>query len=264
MARTHPIGEMPESIDAGWWLEFRRHATGVAATFTPAVIGFAAPLENLSAALDATPRPWFVLGPLAMFGLFSTWLSGGMIERLQHRRSIGWRTFVTRSGATFWRVLRINIAAVAVAAFGYLTLHPLLFSWAYPVLSGASASDAGKFGVRVALYVLFGGVLVLISLVADYARIHAVLRHTVSVRDAYAGGWSILRTRWRAVLVVLVMVSLCFVLLLAAYGVIDLQGGSRVGGWRAVAVAQAFILGRVVLRVINVAAQVGVASPAAT
>src|SRR5262245_8421373 len=35
-------------VDPEWWLEFRRHATGLAATFTPAILGFAAPLDSIS------------------------------------------------------------------------------------------------------------------------------------------------------------------------------------------------------------------------
>jgi len=53
---------------------------------------------------------------------------------------------------------------------------------------------------------------------------------------------------------------LLFIVLLAvamaAYGVGELYGGSRVGGWRAVAIGQAFIALRLALRLSLVAAQV--------
>jgi hypothetical protein len=34
-------------IDPEWWMEFREHARGLEATFTPAVLGFAATLDGI-------------------------------------------------------------------------------------------------------------------------------------------------------------------------------------------------------------------------
>ena len=58
LADQPPIALGSSEIDADWWNEFRSHADGLAATFTPTVIGFAAPLDNLSAIADGTRRPW--------------------------------------------------------------------------------------------------------------------------------------------------------------------------------------------------------------
>ncbi len=56
-------------IDAEWWLEFRRHATGLAATFTPAILGFAAPLDSVSALLDGKRPPAALLLPIVVSAL---------------------------------------------------------------------------------------------------------------------------------------------------------------------------------------------------
>src|SRR5262245_20241119 len=44
-------------IDPDWWMEFREHAQGLEATFTPAVLGFAATLDGISNILDGKPIP---------------------------------------------------------------------------------------------------------------------------------------------------------------------------------------------------------------
>ena len=54
-------------IDPEWWFEYREHASGLTATFTPVIIGFAAPLSNLSALLDGV---WL----LALTWTLGAWL----------------------------------------------------------------------------------------------------------------------------------------------------------------------------------------------
>src|SRR5262245_57089526 len=57
LSNQPPISLDAGDIDPEWWLEYRQHASGLVATFTPAIIGFAAPLDNLNALLDGSRRP---------------------------------------------------------------------------------------------------------------------------------------------------------------------------------------------------------------
>jgi hypothetical protein len=45
-----------------------------------------------------------------------------------------------------------------------------------------------------------------------------------------------------------VLTAVLFVALLAVYGAVDIYGGSRVTGWRGIAIAQAYIVARLVIR----------------
>ena len=63
LSLQQPVAQGAIEIDAEWWQEFSAHADGIAATFTPAIIGFAAPLDNLSC---FCPRGWW--GPLGAVG----------------------------------------------------------------------------------------------------------------------------------------------------------------------------------------------------
>ena len=70
-------------------MEFRAHARGLAATFTPAVIGFAATLDGLSGVLDGRGLPVAILGPFVLSVVAWAFLWGGVLQRFQQRRSIG-------------------------------------------------------------------------------------------------------------------------------------------------------------------------------
>ena len=257
---SHPEGEVPDDIDADWWVEYRRHATGLASTFTPNVIGFAAPLDHLSALLDAAPRSWMIAGPVALYALMSAWFWGGLLHRFHRRRAVGWRAFSAAARQGFWLVLSVNlIAAVAVLTMSFAA-YLVLSNAAFDVSSTGAPPATTVLAWRVAVYLVFGSVLLGISVVADYARIAAVCGQVRSLPAIGRTAVTLIRQRLGAVFVVVVLTALCLVALLVGYGAIDLRGGSGVGGWRAVAVGQAYILGRLALRVANAGAQVRVAT----
>jgi hypothetical protein len=45
-----------------------------------------------------------------------------------------------------------------------------------------------------------------------------------------------------------VMTGIIFVLVTVAYGTLEIYGGSRVGGWRAIAIGQAYVFVRLGIR----------------
>src|SRR5688572_5887054 len=89
LANQPPIALGSGEIDADWWSEFRAHAEGLAATFTPTVLGFAAPLDNLSAVLDGTRRPWPLLAPIVAAMVVWAWFWGVALSGDQHGSSSG-------------------------------------------------------------------------------------------------------------------------------------------------------------------------------
>ena len=69
-----------------WWQEFISQASGLGATFTPRIVGFAATLDSLSAILDARLETRALLGLLAGYLALWTWLQGGVIDRFARQR----------------------------------------------------------------------------------------------------------------------------------------------------------------------------------
>jgi hypothetical protein len=251
-----PIALGSGEIDADWWSEFRQHADGLAATFTPTVIGFAAPLDNLSAVLDATPRPFALAGPVAIAVIVWAFIWGIALQRFHLRRRLSMKDAVAAGVSTLGRFVIISVAAAIVQLLLFLTIHRLLFGVVYPSLIGDATTETTAFAIRVALYVIFGSVIVTVSMIADYTRVAQVVVAPAGLSEMFGTGIRFVRRHFASVAMLYVLTGLLFVVLMVGYGVIDIGGGSRVGGWRGVVLGQAFIIGRLLVRLISGASQV--------
>lgn len=255
LANQPPIVLGSGEIDAEWWMEFREHARGLEATFTPAIIGFAAPLDNLSALLDGTRRPLALAGPVALAGLIWAFLWGGALHRFAQGRAIGTRAFCTAGLRHLPQFATISLAVAGVYLVLYLTVHALLFGPIFSWIAERASSERDAFFWRVALYAVFGSLLMLVSLVADYARVSTVAAGASSVRDAIQSGARFVRANLVSVIVLWLLLGGLFVALLIAYGSAEVYGGTRIGGWRGVLLGQAYIMARLVIRLTTAAAE---------
>jgi hypothetical protein len=245
-----PVMLGSEEIDADWWLEFRRHADGLNATFTPAIIGFAAPLSNLSAILDGTRPDLAMAGPIAIAIVTWAFIWGWAIER---SRSGGSRRAGALIGAGFRalpRFILISVAALIAQVILYLTIHALLFGPVFSLLTGSMPDERTAFFIRVVLYLIFGVFLAGVSLLADYTRIGTALG-----RGAFTAS-GFVRRNWKSVAGLFLITTIILGVLFVLYGVGEQYGGSRVAGWRGVAIGQAFIIVRLAMRLVVIASEV--------
>lgn len=256
LANQPPIALGSGEIDADWWAEFRAHAEGLAATFTPTVIGFAAPLDNLSALLDRDRRPLALIGPVLLTALIWAWLWGGILHRFDLGRGVSLREFVSAASAHFPRFVVISAAAAVAQLVLYLTLHPLLFGPVFNALIANIDSERTAFFIRVGLYLVFGVPVVLVTLAADYTRVGLVATGPIRLRDHFGDGVGFLKRNLGSALALYVLTGLLFVALLVFYGAGEIYGGSRVGGWRGVLIGQAYIVCRLVIRLTFAASEV--------
>lgn len=234
-------------IDPEWWMDFREHAHGLAATFTPAVLGFAATLDGLSNVLDGRPIPLALLAPLILAIVTWAFLWGGALQRFSQHRGIGIGGFVGAGVAHLPAFIAIAVAAAAVNLLLYLTVHKLLFGPVHSWLAGMTNTERDAFVTRVLLYAVFFSLVAVVSVVADYARVVAVAgRASLSSAIRVAIGFI---SRNRAAVVTLYLITgAIFVAITVAYGTLEIYGGSRVGGWRAVAIGQFYVLVRLAIR----------------
>ena len=248
LANRQPVYLGTAEIDAEWWMEFRAHAEGLAATFTPAIIGFAAPLGNVSATLDGSTRPLVLAGPVVLSLLVWSWLWGGLFARFAAGRRIGPRAF----WAAAWLHARpfavISLVAAVVQLVLYFTVHAVLFGPVYGWLATAAGSERAAFAWRVLLYAIFAMCLAVVSLMADYARISAVVTGRRGVREAMVAAAGFLRRHGTSALVLYLLAGLLFVALLVMYGVAEVYGGTRLGGWRSILIGQGYIVARLAIR----------------
>ena len=74
-----------------WWNEFLAQASGLGQTFVPAILGFAAVLDNLSRLADHKPLPPVTAAVVGAQLLLAVFLAGGLLDRLARDRVVGAR-----------------------------------------------------------------------------------------------------------------------------------------------------------------------------
>lgn len=243
-----PVMLGSEEIDADWWLEFRRHAEGLEATFTPAIIGFAAPLSNLSALVDGDRQEWVMLAPIAIAVVTWALIWGWAIERFRPGGSRSAPALLRAAFRTWPRFIAISAAAAIAQLLLYVTVHRLLFGVVFSSVTASMPEERDAFVVRVILYLIFGVFLAGVSLVADYARIASVIDGS--------SGMAFLRRCWPSAFALFLIVAITLGSVMLIYGVAETYAGSRVGGWRGVAIGQAFVIVRLAMRLVTIASEV--------
>ena len=178
-----------------WWEEFQAQADGLAATFEPRVLGFAAVLHNLSGLADARWPQRTVL--LAVTGLAILWcfLAGGVLDRLARRRRVGSAGFFAACGTYFFRFVRLALLAGGVYWLLFTVVHDWLFEDLYGWLTRDLTVERTAFAVRLGLYGLFGMLLATVTLVCDYAKIRAVVEDRRSMIGALLAALRFIRRR---------------------------------------------------------------------
>jgi hypothetical protein len=246
LSHRQPVMQHAIEIDADWWQEFLEHADGLAATFTPRILGFAAPLDNLSAVLDGTQRRLILIIPIALAMVTWAFIWGAALDRFAHR---GQSSTIWRAGArTLLPFIAISALTAALVLLLYYTVHPLLFGVIADRWQMGAATERGVFARRAVLYAIFGSLLAAISIVADYARIQVALAPRMPVTAAIREAWTFVRKHAGPVCGLYLATGALFVLLLATYLAVEIVGDFHVGGWRGIAIAQAYIIARIVIR----------------
>lgn len=235
-------------VDLRWWQEFAAD-NGQRGSFAPTVIGGAGPVSTYSDLLDGLGPPVEVLGALALASLAWMFLSGGLLDRYARRRRVGTRGFFGACGVFFFRFLRLGLLTGLAYAVLLGPVHAWLFDSVYPWVTRETSVERTAFAWRVAFYLLWLLPLLLVNLVADYAKVRAVVedRHS-AIGAALAAGRFILRHP-AAVAAAYLLNGAVAGLVLLIYIVIAPDG--RGGDWRllaALAIGGAYLLARLAVR----------------
>ena len=265
MLRSLPAPEILDVVDANdppapdvdWLDEVALHAPGLARFLTPAVIGVAAPLGNLDAVLDGSRPPVPLLAPIAVFFLCWTAVWGGVITRLANGSRIGTRAAIAALRQSIVPLLALGCVGGIAYLVLYLTLHAAMFGPLYDWLT-AGALERTAFGWRLSLAAIFGGVLLTLGQVLDFAKV-AIILGRATVQQGITESVRLVRQHWVTVAVLLLFNGVGFAVLLAGYAASEfIPGGSVPSLWRLVAGGQALILGRLLLRLVLAGSQVDI------
>lgn len=263
LLRTHlgaslAAERVAEGVNYDWWQEFSSQATGIGSTFSPTIIGFAATLDNISNLLDGQRENAPFAGTLAMYLLAWTFLAGGIIDRYARQRPTRAAGFFAASGVHFFRLLRLAIVAGAAYwwLFGYV--HPWLFLEWLPDQTRTMAVERNAFAWRLALYILFGVLLVIVNVIFDYAKIRIVVEDRRSALGALSAATRFVWRQRGRVAGLYALNSLAFLIVIAIWAAIDPGAQGRLALWVGFVAGQLYLLVRLALKLQFLASETAV------
>jgi hypothetical protein len=237
-------------VNWDWWQEFQFRHPWASDTFQPTVIGFAAPLRNLSAWLAGDWAEWPVAAAAAVYIAAWMFLLGGVIDRYARQRRLRTHGFFGVSGVFFFRFLRLGILAALVWTFVFGIVHDWLFESALPWVTRDLSVERTAFIWWVIFAALFVLLAAAIMLVFDYAKVRAVVEDRRSMIGALIAAGRFVRRHPGAAVGPFLANAALFAVVLAAYAV---AAGGAGGGetWRVLGgllLAQLYVLARIVVK----------------
>jgi hypothetical protein len=210
-------GQALAGVNYDWWQEFSGQAVGLGTTFGPSIVGFAAPLKNLSDLLDHRPLATVVAGAAGATIVLWAFLAGGILDRYARQRPLRAAGFFSACGVFFFRFLRLGLIAWAIYFLLFRYVHRWLFDDLYPSMTRDFTVERDAFAVRAAVYALFGLALVTVNVVFDYAKVRAVVEDRRSMLGALRAGARFAWRRAGAVSGLYLTTALVFLVVLLVY-----------------------------------------------
>jgi hypothetical protein len=249
-------GQVADGVSPHWWSEFSSQAGPLGAAFKPSIIGFAAPLANLSTLMDRNARPAPILFLGVSYLLLWMFLSGGIIDRYARGRPTRAYEFFAACGVYFGRFLRLAVAGVLIYCLLFVYVHPLLFEDVYATLTRNETVERTAFLIRLGLYAVFAVPVVLANLVIDYAKVRAVVEDRRSMLGALASSVRFVRRNFPSVAALYFFNGLLFVAILILYALVapgPESNGIRL--WIGFLISQLYVLARLWARLTFVASE---------
>ncbi len=248
---SHEANAAARGVNHDWMQEFRGQASGVGTTFSPAVIGFAAPLDNLSAFVDQERRPLLIVAAVVLYLALWTLVAGGVIDRYARDRATHVEGFLWASGVYGVRLLRLGIVAALAYGLLFRVLHPWMFGTFFRDLTRDLTAERSAFAVRLALYGVFAVALAACNLVLDYAKVRTVVEDRRSILGALSGAGRFLRRNGTAAAALYLSGALMFAAVLAAYAAVaPLASSTGWSMWLGFAIGQLYVLARLWVKLV--------------
>lgn len=240
-----------------WWQEFSAQAAGIGASFSPSIIGFGAVLDNVGALLDNTEQSAPIVGAVAAYLLVWAFLVGGVLDRYARNRPTRANGFFAACGVFLFRFVRLALAMGLVYYLLFRFVHRWLFGDFFAEVTRDLTVERTAFIWRVALYAVFGAVLVGFNLLFDYAKIRAVVEDRRSMLGAVAAAWRFLRRHPSAAAGLYLLNGLLFLMVVGVYALVAPGAGSAGWSmWIGFFVGQIYLLARLWVKLVFYASQV--------
>lgn len=229
--------------NAPWAAEFGAQAQGLGRTFSHEILGFGGTMAILSDLIDRVPLNPTLAGAAAAYVVLWIFLSGGILDRLARGRPVRTAAFFSACGVFFVRFLRLG--AVVGAAYWALFhwLHPYLFGSLYDRLTRDLTVERDAIVIRSVLYAAFLAVIACVSLIADFAKVRAVVEDRRSMLAAIAASVRFVRRRFVRTVGLYLLNAVAFLVILRLW--LQVAPSAAAAPWVALLAAQAYLLARV-------------------
>ena len=248
---------MAEGVAWDWWEQFMTQATGLERSFTPAIIGFAAVFGNLSALFDRDGQEPVIVAVVIGYLVVWTLFSGGVIDRYARNRATRSAGFFSACGLYGARLLRLAIVAGLAYGFLFGVVHGWLLGDLYGWMTRDLTVERQAFAARLALYVVFGLMVIAVSLVVDYARVRAVVEDRRSMLGALLAGWRFVRRRPGVCAGLYLTNGMVLLTVMASYALLAPgAGGTGPSLWLGFLTGQAYLMGRLASKLLFYATEI--------
>jgi hypothetical protein len=245
-----------DGVSYDWWQEFLSQASGLGTTFTPAIVGFAATLDNLGSLLDGQREIVPIAAALAFYLAGWTFLSGGILDRYARQRRTRAHGFFAAAGVYVFRFLRLAVVAGLFYWWMFAFVHEWLFDDWYETLTRDMSVERNALLVRASMYALFGTLLLFGNIVFDYAKIRAVVEDRRSMLGALAAALRFIASRPGRTFGLYAANSAMFIAVLGLWALVAPGiGGAGLTMWVGFAIGQLYLLARLLLKLHFLASQ---------
>lgn len=239
---------------AGWAAEFGAQAQGLGRTFTHEILGFGGTLANVSGLLERRELNPTLAGAIVAYVAAWIFLSGGLLDRLARGRPIRTAAFFSACGVYFVRFLRLAVVIGAVYWALFRWLHPFLLTTTYDRLTRDLTEERKGLLIRGGLYLAFVAALAVVNLIADFAKVRAVVEDRRSMLGALGASVRFVRRRPLRVLALYVLNVLAVLVILRLW--LQVAPGAATPSWWALFAAQLYLLFRVWARLSFMASEI--------
>jgi hypothetical protein len=243
-------------VNYGWWQEFSAQTPGLGATFVPAIIGFAATLDNISSLLDGQKEIVPVAAALALYLAAWTFVSGGILDRYARQRRTRAYGFFGASGVYFFRLLRVAILAGIFYWWMFDFVRYWLFVEWYPDLTRDISVERSVFALRVSMYAVFGALLAFGNLVFDYTKVRMVVEDRRSALGSLTAALRFIARNPGRTFGLYALNGVMFAALLGMWAMVAPgAGGAGASIWMVFVAGQLYLLARLLLKLHFLASQ---------
>jgi hypothetical protein len=240
--------------NGGWAAEFAAQAQGLGRTFSREILGFGGTVSIASDFIDHRPLNPTIAGAVAAYIALWIFLSGGILDRFARARPIRAAAFFSACGVYFLRFLRLGVVIGAAYWSLFHWLHPFLFDRLYNHWTRDMTVERDAIVLRAALYGVFLGALMLVSVVADYAKVRAVVEDRRSMLGALNASVRFIRRRPFRTIGLYLLNAVALLVIVRLW--LQTAPAANAPTWVALGVAQVYLLCRVWAKLAFMASEV--------